>query len=272
VNGAERRDLALSDYREFRPPAALSEFLLCFWAQTIRSPAEFHQRVLPDACVDILLLNELPMVAGPWTEPFIARLPPHTEIIGARCHPGLAPSLLGIPASELLNRYLPLREVWSSSETDSFARVAGESALSFRMAAMAAAVSERLARARPPDDTVKAAIQWIARRPRGRVEELGRWLGLSSRQIQRRFAGAVGYGPKLFQSVLRFQRLLHLAARPGTGCSLAQFAADADYADQAHMTREVRRFSGTIPSRSLASPRSTLRLSGLIGPLCTPDS
>ena len=31
-------------------------------------------------------------------------LAPHTDITGARCHPGLVPSLLGVPASELLNR------------------------------------------------------------------------------------------------------------------------------------------------------------------------
>jgi len=113
---------------------------------------------------------------------------------------------------------------------------------------------------------MKAAIQWVAQRPRGRVEELSRCLGVSSRQIQRRFSVAVGYGPKLFQSVLRFQRLLHLAARRGSHSSLAQFAVEADYADQAHMTREVQRFSGTVPSRSLESSRCTLRLSDLIEP------
>src|SRR5437762_3320564 len=39
----------------------------------------------------------------------------------------------------------------------------------------------------------------------------------------------VGCGPKLFQSVLRFQRLLNLAASAGIRRSLARFAADADY-------------------------------------------
>jgi hypothetical protein len=34
-------------------------------------------------------------------------LAPGTMIVGARCHPGLAPSLLGLPASELLNQTVP---------------------------------------------------------------------------------------------------------------------------------------------------------------------
>ena len=129
---------------------------------------------------------------------------------------------------------------------------------------METALLTRVAKASPVDIATKAGIQWIARHPHGRVEQLSQWLGLSSRQIQRRFAAAVGYGPKLFQSVLRFQRLLNLAATAGVQWNLAQFAADAEYADQAHVAREVKRFSGEPPSAMLPSSRCTLRLSSLI--------
>jgi AraC-like DNA-binding protein len=204
------------------------------------------------------------MVVGPWTKFPVAPLAPGTKIIGARCHPGLVASLLGLPASELLNQSVPLCDVWGSAETARFTRIADEPTLSARMSAMETALLDRVANASPLDRTTRAAIRWLARHPRGRVEQLSQLLGFSSRQIQRRFTMAVGYGPKLFQSVLRFQRLLNLAARAGARWSLAEFAADADYADQAHMTREVQRFSGEPPSMSLQSPRCTLRLSGLI--------
>ena len=129
---------------------------------------------------------------------------------------------------------------------------------------METALIGRLADAGESDKATSAAIRWLARHPRSRVEELSRWLGFSSRQIQRRFTMAVGYGPKLFQSVLRFQRLLNLAARAQVRWNLAQLAASADYADQAHMAREVKRFSGSPPSVALQSPRCTLRLSDLV--------
>lgn len=261
----------VSDYCEFRPASALAEHLLCFWTQTIRSPVEFAQRVLPDCCVDILIMNEIPMVVGPWTESFVALLAPGTNIIGARCHPGLVRSIVGIPASELLNRSVPLRDIWDSAETARFARIADEPTLSARMSVMETALLDRVANASPVDKATSAAIQWLAWHPQGRVEELSQWLGFSSRQIQRRFTVAVGYGPKLFQSVLRFQRLLNLAARAGVRRNLAQLAADADYADQAHMTREVQRFSGNPPSILLPSSRCTLRLSGLVQKTGGPD-
>jgi AraC-like DNA-binding protein len=109
-----------------------------------------------------------------------------------------------------------------------------------------------------------AAIAWLARHPRGRIQELSQWLGLSNRHLQRRFAAAVGYGPKVFQSVLRFQRLVSLSNRASNRLNLAARSWEAGYADQAHMTREVRRFSGIQPTVLLDSAGAALELSGLL--------
>ena len=51
----------------------------------------------------------------------------------------------------------------------------------------------------------------------------------------------------LLDRVLRFQRFLQLASRPANP-NLTDMAARAGYADQAHMTREVRRLSGMTAS------------------------
>jgi AraC-like DNA-binding protein len=266
INRDLRLRSAVSDYREFPPPVPLARYLLCLWTQTVTgSRDEFEQRVLPDGCIDIVLINdEAPMVVGPWTEPFVARLAPGTIIIGARCHPGLAPGLLRLPASALLNQSVPLRDVWGGAVAAQFERIADEPDIAARRSAIEAALLNRLARAAPVDQAVSAAIQWLARHPQGRIEELSRWIGFSCRQLQRRFAVAVGYGPKMFQSVLRFQRLLNLANNLGARGSFAQLAAEAEYADQAHMTREVQRFSCNPPSITLQSERCALRLSGLL--------
>ena len=264
MNPRDQAGSAASDYREFRAPARLAEYVLCFWTQSIGSQAEFAQRVLPDGCVDFILLNGAPTVIGPWTRPYVARLAPGTKIVGARCHPGTASSLLGMPASELLNQSVALDDVWGRDFAARFERIADQSGVAAELSALEGALIGRLRRARPIDYATRAAIQWIARNPHGRVETLSDLLGLSPRQIQRRFKIAVGYGPKLFQSVLRFQRLLNLAADSSEQRSLAEFAADADYSDQAHMTREVQRFTGGTPGTLLKSSRCALRLSSLI--------
>jgi hypothetical protein len=58
-----------SDYREFLPPVALREHVLCLWTQSIqRSRAVYAHRVLPDACVDIVFMQgqgQAPAIIGP---------------------------------------------------------------------------------------------------------------------------------------------------------------------------------------------------------------
>jgi AraC-like DNA-binding protein len=263
VNREPKTGIAVSTYREFPPPPALADYVLCFWTQTIGPSCPFRQRVLPDCCVDILVINALPMVVGPWTEPFDADLPAGTKILGARCHPGLACSVLGVPASELLNLSLPLRDLWGSTRTAAYPRIAGEPALAMQVSAMERALFASVAAAAPIDTAARAGIRWIVRHPHEPVERLSRRLGLSSRQIQRRFTEAVGYGPKLFQSVFRFQRLLNEAHEAGGRRTFADLAAHAGYSDQSHMTREFQRFANCSPSSLLRSASSTLGMSDL---------
>ncbi len=112
-------------------------------------------------------------------------------------------------------------------------------------------VQERMADAPGvPDALVAAMVAEIVRsvpaRPRS-VRDLARLAGISERQLRRRLVAAIGYGPKMFERVTRFQHFRRLASlTPGRG--LASLAADAGYADQAHLSRECMKLSGNPPS------------------------
>jgi len=65
----------------------------------------------------------------------------------------------------------------------------------------------------------------------------------------------VAYGPKTLQRVLRFRGFVsRVDARPAV-LDLATLAAEAGYADQAHLTRECGRLSGLTPA-ALARQRA----------------
>lgn len=266
MRGSDMKDPAEPGYREYAPPAALADHLVCIWTQVIpRGGEPFSQRVLPDGCIDIVLVNDdAPLVAGPWTEPFTVRFAPGSIIIGARWYPGRAPSLLRLSAAVLLNQSVALGEVWNRASSAPIERIAGEPTLGARRAALETELLGRLGRAAPADGAMRAAVRWIARHPGARVDQLSDWIGISGRQLQRRFTAAVGYGPKQFQSVLRFQRLLGLASRMHALRTLGQLSAAAGYADQAHMTREFQRFAGGVPSQMLRAADSALVLSDLL--------
>jgi len=84
------------------------------------------------------------------------------------------------------------------------------------------------------------------------VERLAAELGIGDRHLRRRFAAAVGYGPKTLHRILRFQFFLRLLGR-GPATDLARLALEAGYADQAHLTRECGRLSGLAPAALLAA-------------------
>jgi AraC-like DNA-binding protein len=256
----------LSEYKEFLSPAPLADRYLCFWTQTIVGSrgAYYEHRLLPDACIDVVLIpDEPPRVFGPWSVPLVARLAVGTSITGARLYPGRASCLLGVPASELLNQAIPVADLKGAMRSVRLEEVLEQTNAAARRSALAQALSASAEDFASQDQAVLAGIRWLSRHPDGRIRQLSRWIGIGERQLHRRFSAAIGYGPKMFQCVLRFQRLLKTARERGADQSLADLAASAGYADQAHMTRDTHRFAGLRPTVLLRSAESTLQMSDL---------
>jgi AraC-like DNA-binding protein len=202
--------------------------IACIWTRDPEPAARAH-RIVPDACVDIVRTRGRLVVAGPATMPVLTELPAGSPAFGVRFRVGAAGAALGLPAAELLDATVPLADVWNDAGPIEEAAARGP-------AALAAAVSARIER--EPDRAVRAAATGIS-------------VGLGDRQLRRRFADAVGYGPKTLDRILRFQRFLVLART--TAWNLAALALEAGYADQAHLTRECTRLSGLPPAPLLAS-------------------
>ena len=217
----------------------VSPLVACTWEQA--TPTRQEQRIVPDACVDLIWAGDRLSIAGPDTQPRVVTLAPGARLVGLRLRPGVAGAALGLPASELC-------DVAADA-----ADVLGRDVTAVLLEALAAGMDphELLLRAVQlrgivaPDPLMRAAIVALAR-PHVRVAAVATELGVSTRQLQRRVTNAVGYGPKVLARVLRFRRLQALAPAP-----LAELALDAGYADQAHMTAEVSRLAGLSPVRFL---------------------
>jgi AraC-like DNA-binding protein len=217
-------------YRELAAPP-----LACLWSRVTTGDAT---DVLPDGCSDLIWQSGRgAFVAGPDTGPYPSSSAPGTVFVGARFAPGAGGAALGIPLSELRDLRVGLEEL-DRSLAD---RLPGD--LNPREALRRITA---IALAAPRAD---AAVAEAARRLRHtgtRVESLADDLGLSERQLRRRFHAAAGYGPKTLQRVLRFRRFLSAA-----NGDLARAALDAGYADQAHLTRECTRLAGQTPAALL---------------------
>lgn len=260
--GTDPKSGPVSNYREIAPPPALARYLVCLWWQRIDGIGhEYVHDVLPDGCADIVRIGDAPLiVAGPATVPVRVPLPIGTEVIGARLRPGFVPAVLRVAADELRNHDTPLVDLWGTAGDRLGERLDAQPDLAARLKVFGHDLVQCFVAADAADPVVATIVHWLGRNPDCRIRDAAKRAGISARHLQRRFAVAVGYGPKTFQRILRFQRAL---ADANAGGRLAGVAARAGYADQAHMCREIRRLSGRPAAALLAQAGSTLSLSDL---------
>lgn len=247
-------------YREYAPPPAVAEFLICSWTlEAERDGRPHQQRVLPDGCTDIVWFGDTsPVAVGPMSRPVLATIEPGTTLVGLRFRPEVASRVLGLPAHELTDRDLPLSELWRQAiVADTSDRLRDERVAARRVAIAQSLIASRFDAMRGPDPVVNHAVSLLTSGRSGRIQKLATQIGISERHLQRRFMASVGYSPKTFQRIVRFQKLLALA-EAGSPTPLGDVSLAAGYADQAHMTREVVEFAGVTPGALLGKVASAL--------------
>jgi len=235
-------------YREFALPPGLRSHLQCMWIRNA-GPHDLYTRVVPDGCIDIIWSGEHDlMVAGPATRAIIAGSRPFGHV-GARFRPGVAPSFLQVSADALLDRHVPLELIWPIETNELLERAGGMTMARVRLDLLQSFLASRLTEPAVTDEIARAAIDRLRRSATVSVADLGAALSLSERQVLRRFKTSVGYGPKMFLRVLRFQRALDFIRRPAPSVRFVDVAMRSGYADQAHMAREFVQLAGISPAR-----------------------
>jgi AraC-like DNA-binding protein len=205
--------------------------------------------VVPDGCIDLIWTGNALLVAGPDTGPVIETVSPRATIVGVRFRPGAATAWLRSTAHQIANRRVALADLWGRR-----AHRLEEQLWRSATSDHAAGVLERSLLTEMPDagpsdrrvHDLRAALTAHARTEAAGARDLAADLGLSERTVRRRCHELLGYGPKTFARILRFQRFIARAQR-AERVSLAALASLCGYADQAHLSREVRRLSGLTP-------------------------
>jgi AraC-like DNA-binding protein len=270
-------------YREVQPPADLRWAVECLWFA--EGPAGGAERIVPDGCPELVLQLGGEMRAGDDGGPLRAQ--PRGLLVGQRSR-----ALLVVPGSAFRTVAIRLRPAalgrvlhdeadlvtdgWGSLE-DLFgrdgrvllARVEDAVTDEERCAMLAAFLRRRLERSRP-DLPADGAVE-VVRRARGRitVRALRTATGISERTLERAFLREVGLPARTLAAVIRVQATLLLRDEEP---SWARLAAELDYVDQPHLTREFRKVAGR-PPRALLEELGPLakafvdpgRLRGLLG-------
>lgn len=240
-------------YQEFHPARTLAPYVCSYWSFTVDDVDEVRHYVVPDGCISVVYCSRSAggeswlRIVGPRLDALQVPVFSGELFWGIRFRPGAAGAVLHLRPPELRDRTDPLADIGPGPGADLCRRLAaaGESA------DVARVFDEWLLHLVPeadePDAEVAAAVRTlVSTRGQERIAAVAAEVGLSHRQLQRRFREAVGLTPKEFARVQRvraaaYGRLLS----PDEGW--AGLATEAGYTDQPHLCHEFRELVGLTP-------------------------
>ncbi|GAB3582673.1 helix-turn-helix domain-containing protein [Hymenobacter daeguensis] len=247
-------------HQEFEPPEALREAIKCFWynCQDFGGPPAGFE-VVPDGYAEIIFyFGSTLRIATPaglqaLPSPFMVGLlnqPAHfyaqnrLEIIGVRCYPWTVFELLGLPAGQdgvrtfehaIARLQAPLA---ARLQAGSIAEAVAQVAAHFLAARAHGAADRMLAKAGAAMSDTRGTLP---------VSQVAAAAHATVRTLERKFKQAAGYTVKGVSGLMRFEQVRNrLWQQPAA--SLAGLAHELGYTDQAHLSRDFRRYSGTTPA------------------------
>lgn len=236
-------------YWTFPPPTDLDRWLVCSW----EAEPQGSTKLTPDGCSDLLCTSAgHVLLCGPEHRSWEFTLPDDVTAVGIRFRAGQVKALFDLDVSTLTDRQVPLSSVIGPTAASRLINC-GDDALPLPDRREALLDWIRMWSAeRSPDQLSDRIVQLLVDSPRVSQQALASDLGVAPRTLHRRAVERFGYGTATLARLLRFQRLVALALTATPDTSLGDLAAQAGYADHAHLVRDCRDISDEPPTTFLA--------------------
>lgn len=255
------------EYREHPLPPPLSELVECVW--TLRAPrrpaSSPPERIFPDGCVEIIVqlddrarsatpggtlrLQPAAFLIGPLSTPLLLEPVGAMTTVGIRFRPGRAAAFLPFGVDRLGAGETEIGDVLGPGGTHLAEDLGNAPSDAARIEIVRVFLLRRLSGTpAAPSAPVAAAVRRILGPRRFSVSALARESGWSVRQLERRFRSETGLTPRLLSRIVRFQRVFRGLAGAGAGSDWVSLALDCGYADQPHLIRDFREFTGQTPA------------------------
>jgi AraC-like DNA-binding protein len=193
---------------------------------------------------------------GVWTRRFLVEHQGPVRVAGVHFKPWGVSPFVGLPASELTDRWAPVDAVWTGSldlmrDRLSEATSAGETLQILEDDLRSRLVPEPPRGLRLVNHTAaRLEATWGA----VSVGALTDDAGVSGNHLAAQFKSHLGVTPKRVARIYRFARLI-LSVDGLRPVNWAELAHAAGYFDQAHFSKEFKEFTGHTPSAYLALRR-----------------
>jgi AraC-like DNA-binding protein len=247
-------------HTEFQPPEELRDTIKCFWYNTRNcGEKQTSYEVVPDGYAEIIFhfgngisilhdgnLQQLPspFIMGLLNKPAIFYSQGRLDIIGIRCFPWTVFDLLGLPSGKDGLRTIdhPIARLQSSLK-----KFINDNKIDDAIAIVTKYFSDTRTQIANDSLLYKAGIAMLAANGTMQVNKVAAAAHATVRTLERKFRQSSGYSVKDVSGLMRFEQVRNtLWLHPDT--NLAGLAQEFGYADQSHLSKEFKRYTGTTPA------------------------
>lgn len=249
------------------PPAHLRPYVLG-WSG-FRTSAGFHtgagereqpSRMLPLNAATLIIdfTGRGPIVTGPRATATSPAPTPWRHGVAVGLTPAGMAALTGAPVREVAGASVHLDDLLGARAAELTERLVAPASWAERFAVL----EERLTAWLRPDTGSDGLIMrawWRLQEPDGppTIARLAAELGVSRRYVELGFRRVVGLSPKTVARIARFQRAVDTLSRPS---ATLEEAVACGFADQPHLTREMRAMAQVTPKQLFAFVQDSGRL------------
>ena len=251
-------------YQKFKPSKKFENIVASYWIVQNANQDE-SQRILPDGCIDIIFNLGNDLLSNNRMESFIPKnriaitgmmtkfsdvlIGPNSYLFGIRFKPGQLSKLTNHPLDEIKNKIIDAPDIIPEFNIEKLEQIEEQKNIKNKINSIEIILSKILsAKKLPKDSLISSVTDFILTSSEPlNILELAENHQIGLRQLERRFKSKIGLTIKEFSNTIRFaQTIKSVAQNPNK--SLLRIAFDNGYYDHSHLSNEIKKFSGKIPS------------------------
>lgn len=157
--------------------------------------------------------------------------------------------LAAVSATELTDAIIPVEDLFGRKGCSLQQQMTEQKSIEAKLAILNRFFTELISvRSLSYHLLVDAAVGFILQNKGGSsITELVRYTGYTERHIERSFMEYIGLSPKKFGNIIRLHGFLKLMKHQTKQHTLTQIAYEAGYADQSHLIKEFKKYTGITP-------------------------
>ena len=227
----------------------LQDYIMCIWRVTSKETLlkPIMNTVLPDGCIDLIIdiNNQIMAFSGFSKNTEVVPVEGSVNFIGIRFKPGVIPAIFNVAGNKVMDHTIMFTDLEKEYDVSPiFKTIDTMTQIDILKQYLLSKVEV------VKDKQYLYLVDTLYNTPTNQcVKDIGIKLGYQSRQLQRVFLKHYGVSPKVLLNILRLHKCLTLLF--DNTKSLQDIALDSGFYDQAHFIKEIKRYTGILPTALL---------------------